>query len=165
MSGKPSLPHRCATLWFIFVVLLLAGCATLSVPRGGLKRRLAVEHLFESGTLLEDYTYYSDGSPNNPDAIIALSNAYRLQSGIWIRRDWDAAELSQVVNWMQIEEIGLCSTDGGVLVAPDGTEIGVWYSKKDLSIIREPSPFVVQVYPFRYTFPSPCRRQERHDAL
>ncbi len=165
MSKNPSLPLCCATSWFLVMALLLGGCATMSVSRGRLERRLAVEHLFESGTILEDYTYYTDGSPNNPDAIIALSNAYRLQSGIWIRRDWDASELSQVVNWMQIEEIGLCSTDGGILVAPDGREIGVWYSKKNLSIIREPSPFVVQVYPFRYTFPSPCRRQERHDAL
>lgn len=145
----------------IFILLFLTkGCATLSVSAGGgLQESLEVENLFESGTLLADHVYYTDGSPSNPDAIIAIDKNFQLQTKIWSRRDWTEKDLKDTVFWMQTEEVAFCTNNGGLLIAPDGQQIGIWYSKRSLSRIRQPAEGIVEVFPFEYIVGSPCWRQ------
>ena len=125
MSGK--IFH----LYYVAILSLLVlswGCAAISAPSGGLQKRMQVEQLFESGTLLPDHTYYIYGSEVEPDAIIAISNEFHLQTKLWSQRDWTAEEFKKAIFWMQSEETGFCEAEGGVLIAPDGQEIGAWYS-------------------------------------
>lgn len=145
--------------------IFTAGCVHLSSSTGGLQKRMEVDGIFESGTILADHTYYTEGPLNSPDAIIAISNAFQLQTKLWSQREWTAKDLTEVVFWMRIEEFGLCTSDGGVLIAPDGQQIGFWYSKKDTGVIRQPAPGVVEVFPFFYGGSSPCKRQSRRDAI
>ena len=145
--------------------LLITGCAGISSSSGGLQKRMEVEQLFESGTLLPDHTYYTDGPESDPNAIIAISNRFQLQTKVWSQKDWVAEDLEKAVYWMQFAEYGFCDTEGGVLIAPDGQQIGIWYSKKDIGTIRQPAPGIVEVFPFIYGAGSPCQRQAIFDDL
>lgn len=154
------------SVWYSTVLLsllMLSSCVTAMSSSGGLKRRLEVEQLFDSGTLLPKHSYYSEGPSVEPEAIIAVSNDYQLQTKLWIKRDWTAKELAQSVRWIRLSEFGLCRADAGVLLAPDGKEIGIWFSKKNSAVIRQPASGVVEVYPFIYQGTSACSRQDRHD--
>ena len=146
---------------FLFALFsCLGGCVAVSSPTGGLQKSLKVEQLFESGTFLDDHTYYTDGSEVEPDVIIAISNKFKLQTKIWTKRDWTAENLEKAVFWMQSEEFGFCDNNGGLLIAPDGTEAGIWYSKKDISTVRQVAPGVIEVFSFWFTPGSPCARQK-----
>jgi hypothetical protein len=145
------------------LLMLQEGCISLSASSGGLQKRMEIEQLFESGTLLPDHTYYIDGSEVEPDAIIAISNTFQLQTNFWSQRDLTVKELKSAVFWMQTAEVGFCEAEGGVLIAPDGQQIGAWYSQKDIGTVRQPSPGVVEVFPFMYSPGSPCNRRERLD--
>ncbi len=158
MTAKVNMSY-CIVLFSLF--FCLQGCVAISSsPSGGLLLSLEVEQLFESGTFLADHTYYTDGSEIEPDVIIAISNKFQLQTKIWTKRDWTAENLKKAVFWMQSEEFGFCDNNGGVLIAPDGQQIGIWYSKKDLGTVRQPAPGVVEVFSFWYTPGSPCARQK-----
>lgn len=149
----------------IILPFLMSSCVAGTSSSGGLQRRLEVEKLFDSGTLLSNHSYYSEGPSSEPNAIIAISNEFQLQSNLWSKMEWNAKELAATVRWMRIGEFGLCRTDGGVLLAPDGTEIGIWFSKRNNSIVRQPAPGVVEVYPFVYVGSTPCARRDRSDMF
>ncbi len=146
-------------------VFIFSGCVSHIAASGGAQKRMAVEELFDSGTIVPDHSYYTDGPENDPVAIIALSNAYQLRSELWSQREMTTEKLSKAAFWMRVDEVGFCTTSGGVLLAPDGKEIGFWFSKRDATIIREPEPGVVEIYPFSYAGSSACARQELRDKL
>lgn len=151
---------------YVLIILFLSACA---VNGGGsfrgLQKKLEVEKLFQSATILPDYTYYFQGPASDPEAIIAIKNTYQLRSRLWSRVEWTEKEMARVVFWMENDAVGFCTTDGGNLVAPDGRIIGIWYSQRDVSYIKQPEPGVVEVYPFDYTFGSPCHRLSVMDDL
>ncbi len=149
----------------LVVCAFLQGCVSLSAPSGGLRISLEAEQMFVSGNLLPDHTYYTEGPNNNPDAIIAVSNAFQLQTELWSRRDWDVKGLKDAVFWMQSDEYGFCTTDGGVLIAPDGQQVGIWYSKRTIGAVRQITPTVIEIYPFMYSVGSECARQNFLDSL
>jgi hypothetical protein len=159
-----SLLRAILSITLILFPFLLSSCVTGAASSGRLQRRLEVEKLFDSGTLLSDHSYYIQGPLSEPDAIIAISNKFQLQSTLWGKMEWSGNELGDVVRWMRFDERGGCTTDAGVLLAPYGEEIGIWFSKRDSSVIREPSPGVVEIYPFQYNGISPCARREHRDS-
>lgn len=165
-SKKPFLGGWQPYVLFLYLSLVLSAC-TVSVgnsPRC-LQGSVEVEKLFQSATILPDHTYYVQGPASDPEAIMALKNTYQLRSGLWSRVEWTEKEMARVVFWMENDEIGFCTTDGGNLVAPDGQIIGIWYSQRDTSMIKQPEPGVIEVYPFHFTPGSPCHRQFMQDAL
>ncbi|MEN8190960.1 MAG: hypothetical protein ABFS19_14030 [Thermodesulfobacteriota bacterium] len=162
--------HRLPTgLIFILLgltTLSLQGClAGLSISTSNTIVSAEMENLFTSGTLLPDHTYYSQGHSDSPEAIIAIHNDFQLQSNLWSRRDWSQEEFKDIIFWMGTDEMGTCFNRGGPLIAPDGRQFGMWYSKKDITVIRQPSPNVVVIYPFEAINGSSCRRQEWLDEL
>ena len=144
----------------LFCSFFLGACVVSAgvFPRG-LQRSMEVESIFQEGTLLADHTYYIQGTYPEPETIIVVSNSFQLQSRLWTKVDWTKKELSTAVFWMQNSEIGFCSTDGGYLVAPDGQKVGIWYSQRDISIVKQPAAGVVEIYPFEFQPGSPCERQ------
>ncbi len=144
----------------LFCALFLTACVVnAGVSSRGLQHSLEVEDIFQKGTLLADHTYYMQGTYPGPETIIALSNAFQLQSRLWEKVDWTKKEMDTAVFWMQNSEMGFCSTDGGYLVAPDGQRVGVWYSQRDVSVIKQPAAGVIEIYPFEFQPGSPCQRQ------
>jgi hypothetical protein len=158
--------HSLCWLVCVFCTMFLGACVTSG---GGasraLQRSLEVEATFQAGTIVPDHTYFIQGTNSEPEAIIALSNSFQLQSRLWEKVEWTQKELDTVVFWMQNAELGFCSTDGGYLVAQDGERLGLWYSKRDLTVIKGPTAGVVEIYPFKFMSSSPCQRQHLRDKL
>ena len=151
------------TCMLLFFLLLTSGCVAISSPTGGLQKRMEIVQLFEAGTILADHIYYTEGSEVEPDAVIAISNAFQLRTKLWSQRDWTTENLKKAVFWMQAGTSVFCIPEGGVLIAPDGKQIGVWYSKKVVGTVRQPAPGIVQVFPFMYSGGSACAREALMD--
>ena len=163
-NKKTSVRLSLCWLLCLFCLTLLSGC----VVSGGassraLQRSLEAEEFFQAGTILPDHTYYIQGTQREPEAVIALSSAFQLQSRLWAKVEWTQKELEDAVFWMQSSEVGFCTTDGGYIVAPDGQKVGVWYSQRDISVVKRPALGIVEIYPFQFRSGSPCRRQFLQD--
>ena len=167
MKNKKSFPFLLKNcLLFLFCSLFLNACVVSGgVSTRGMPRSLEVEQMFLSGQLLPDYTYYMQGTYPEPEAIMALSNSVQLQSRLWSKVDWTEKELKTAAFWMENSEMGFCTTDGGYLLAPDGRKIGIWYSQRDTSVVKEPTPGVIEVYPFDFGSNSSCRRHYLRDQI
>lgn len=166
MKNKESFV-RLSLCWLLclFYSMFLGGCVVSGGGGRALQHSLEAEDLFRAGTVLPDHTYFMQGNHPDPEAIIALSNSFQLQSRLWSKVEWTQKELETAVFWMQNSELGLCSTDGGYIVAPDGQRIGVWYSQRDISVVKQPAPGLVEIYPFNFHPGSPCQRQFLRDQL
>ena len=131
-------------LGFAFFV---GGC-TAAVPTGKWEVDTGVQRSFEAGTLLPDHTYYYLGSYSRPDTVIAINNQYALRDNhVWAKVD----EMSEKVlkGWLNLyRTTGPAAFNyyGGVILAPDGQQAGIWYSKGIINIIRMPEPGVLEVF-------------------
>lgn len=161
---KLSVRRSLCWLLCLFCLTVLVGCtASGGGSSRALQRSMEAEEFFQAGTVLPDHTYYMQGNYPDPDAVIALSNSFQLQSRLWAKVEWTQKELANAVFWMQNTELGACSTDGGYIVAPDGQKVGVWYSQRDISVVKQPAPGIVEVYSFQFKPGSPCQRQFLRD--
>jgi len=148
------------------LILITQGCVGISLSSSGvMPQSLEVQRIFDSGTLLTDHVYYTDGSPVDPDVIIAINKEFQLRTNIWSRRDWTEKDLRKAVFWMQIDEIGFCTNNGGLLIAPDGQQVGIWYSRRGFSRVTNPEPGIVQVFSFEFVPGSHCHRHALRDDL
>ncbi len=151
-------------LLLVFFLFMLNACsAGLSVPTGDLQKSTEVLKIFRTATILPDHTYYIQGVESNPDAIIGVKNSFQLRSQLWKRIDWNKKKLEKAAFWMQSEEIGFCTTDAGYLLLPDGEQVGIWYSRREMTVIKHPEANVVEIYPFVYLPSSACQRQQWAD--
>ena len=110
------------------LVFLGAGCAAGSY--GSLQRSPEVTDSFRAARVLPGHRYYTAGSRNVPDAILAIAEPYTMKAQTWREeRDLTPEELRILV--FGIEEQGQGLTDfptGMDVVGPGGEQIGVWYS-------------------------------------
>ena len=164
MSTHRSLLYYFCCSLFVTFILMTQGCVAISLSSSGvMPESLEVERIFNSGTFLTDHIYYTDGSPVDPDVIIAINKEYQLRTNIWSQRDWTEEDLKKAVFWMQTDELGFCRNNGGPLIAPDGQQVGIWYSRRGFSRVTKPAPGIVEVFPFEFVVGSPCYRQALRD--
>lgn len=156
-------------LWFFFIltvslVAVISGCAPKG-PSGKWQQSHDVKLSFESGTILQDHTYYYDGSMAMPDAVIAIDNRYTLQTRVWAKVDIDPKQMGTWLSWYRTEISYACPFRGGLIITPDQQVAGIWYSKRLINTIRSPEPGVIEVY-LPYSPPgSLCAREEFLDDL
>ncbi len=124
---------------------VLAGC-TSSVPSGKWEVVPGVQQDFEAGRILPDHTYYYLGSSAAPDSVIAISHQFTLRTRVWAQVDLNAEVLGGWLNWYRTEKFNPCEYYGGVILAPDGQQAGVWYSQNIINTIRMPEPGVLEVF-------------------
>lgn len=105
-------------------LVFLGGCASLNY--GGLETSSEVTQEFETGRILPDHRYYYSGFAQIPDAIVAIDQRYTLRSGVWNHFDPTTGTLR---NWVfRMIQVGSAPTLGSVILAPDGSRVGVWFS-------------------------------------
>ncbi len=140
-------PNPLTTLRVILsCLILLSGCAP-QVPAGKWETDPNVKKSFEAGTLLPAHTYYYLGSYAAPDSVIAIDNRYTLRTRVWAQADLTPAMLNGWLNWYRTDNFGWnCPYYGGVILTPDGQQVGIWYSPNIRNIIRMPEPGVLEVY-------------------
>ena len=124
----------CSTKLLLFslsvAVVFMAGCAGTG-NYGRLVHNDKVKNVFETYQLPTGYTYYYSGPDAMPDAVIGIQKEYLLKS-----RFWKPVELTpnMLKKWLEYRgpRYGYDLTNNGSeILAPDGRQIGIWYSVKD----------------------------------
>jgi hypothetical protein len=106
------------------VLAFLGGCASLNY--GSLQTSSEVTQQFQSGSILPDHRYYYSGFAQIPDAIVAIDQSYTLRSGVW---NYFEPTTDMLRNWVfRMIQVGSAPAQGSVILAPDGSRVGVWYS-------------------------------------
>lgn len=141
-------------LWRGVVVVLSAclltvgGCVGLdpSRPQGQWLEDEEVRQFIEDGRLFPDHTYYYLGSMTAPDSFIAIDNRLQLRTRVWAQVEMTPQQLAGWLQWYRSEHYGICAYQGGRILAPDGSQVGYWYSQNPINIIFMPEPGVIEVY-------------------
>jgi len=121
-----------------------------------------VDRIFEPPpTLLKDHTYYYIGTSTEPDAIIAIDNQFTMTSKVWSKVDITQKILDDWAFWIDTY-LGWwsCPYRGVQLLAPDGRQVGVGYSRWTFSVVKMLGPNEITVYQ-----PQALGSCRRHDFL
>ena len=129
--ARISMPVALAAI-SLLVLAVLGGCA--SPNYGSLQTNSEITELFESGRLLPDHLYYYSGFREIPDAIVAIDQRYTLRSRVWNYFDPTPDTLR---NWIfRMKQVQPAPTQGAVILASDGSRVGVWYSSLRQTSVR-----------------------------
>lgn len=130
----------------LLMILGLAGC---SGSYGRLQPSSAVTAIFKADRVLPGHKYYYAGPEGWPDAIIAVNADFALVSDQWTAFEPSPQRLRNLTDYAQTHY----GTDahyfpyGYKIIAPDGREVGVWYSIWDWTTIEMRSDHEVVIYP------------------
>jgi hypothetical protein len=124
----------------------LTGCIVSSTRLGTIRPSREVEQSFGALEVVPGCKYYYTGSYTNPEAIIGINNEYNLKS-----RYWTGVEISSahIRTWVEgiAESKGLAmSLYGGKIFAPNGNQIGIWYSPYDLARVEMLDETTVRIH-------------------
>lgn len=99
-----------------------------------------VTRAFENGIVYTDHRYYVGGPVAKPNAIIALQKEFSLNADKWKEIDVDRETLASMVDRIGFvvgaEEKSRRIPNGARIIAPDGRQIGIWYSVYNYSIVK-----------------------------
>ncbi|MGI6657541.1 MAG: hypothetical protein ACOX5Z_12135 [Desulfobulbus sp.] len=133
-------------LWML-PLLVLSACATPSPElTGRWQPDSRITALFREGVILPDHRYYYLGSSGRPDAVIAISNRFVLRTRVWAEVEMTPQLLAGWMQMFRTDQTWGCVWRGGVILAADGKQAGVWYSGNIFNLVREPEPGVLEVY-------------------
>ncbi len=128
------------TTTFILVLLLAAmgaimtACSTGSY--GHLDFKLAVNDIFESGQVMDNYNYYYIGPEAEPVAIMAIDKKYQLTPSLWKEINLTPQQLkawmSRIDNRYRLRN----RYDGAYILDQHGNQVGLWYSELDWTTIQ-----------------------------
>lgn len=124
---------HCMSLLLTLVIsfFILNGCQTANYGKFSLNRDL--EKIFISGQVLPDHNYYYSGSNVRPDAVMAIHQNYTLDGDkLWTKINDPQKELK---SWFR-ETNKMLSGHTYNLLAPDGKQIGIYYSTWKTGFIK-----------------------------
>jgi len=117
-------------LVLIIMVFLLIGCNTASY--GTFKQSREVEKIFTSGQVLSDHIYYYDGSNSRTSTVMGINQNYTLDDEFWDKAKDIQKELKLWVGQMSKS----MNVWGYYILAPDGQQIGIYYSREDTGWVK-----------------------------
>ncbi|MCU0615405.1 MAG: hypothetical protein MUD09_10080 [Desulfobacterales bacterium] len=125
---KKSILSRISLFLLLSIVYsaLLISCAGGNYS--GLRLSNDVTRLFESYQVLDDHNYYYSGSDARPNAILGVHKDYTLRSNLWKPVRLTPDHLKLWINMMTDHRGTTIRPFGSRVVAPDGKDIGIWYS-------------------------------------
>jgi len=143
------------------LLFMLTSCVT--IPPASYSYDQAIDTMFQPpATLLENHTYYFIGTSVEPDAVIAVDNRFSMTSKVWSKVDITQEMLDNWVFWFDTYQgWWSCPYRGVKLLAPDGAQVGVGYSRWTFSVIKSPTPDTIVIYPPRAL--GACSRREALD--
>ena len=108
-------------------LLLLSGCASGNYGRVEISREVARQ--FEAYHIFKDHRYYYLNQENNPYAVAAIQNSYRIDSVMWREFDPQGGKLEKIVDLVKDFTGESSVTYGSYLRDAQGNAVGYWYSK------------------------------------
>jgi hypothetical protein len=118
----------------IFFSTLVLACT--GANQGGLRMSRDVNNLFESYQVLDNYNYYYSGPDARPNAILGIHDDYTLRSDLWKAVDLTPDQLRLWIRMMTDHRGTSLRTYGARVIAPDGKDIGIWYSPWNWTAVR-----------------------------
>ncbi|MBU4260343.1 MAG: hypothetical protein KKC76_00490 [Proteobacteria bacterium] len=135
---------------FMLVLLLAAtgaimtACSTGSYGR--LDFKLAVNDIFESGQVLDNYNYYYIGPDAEPVAIMAIDKKYQLTPSLWKEINLTSEQLkawmSRIDNRYRLRN----RYDGAFIIDQEGNQVGMWYSPLGWTTIQRGEENQLTIY-------------------
>lgn len=132
--------------WLVLIIMvsLLIGCKTANY--GKFKQSREVEKIFTSGQVLSDHKYYYTGSNSRPSTVMGINKNYTLDDEFWDKAKDIQKELKLWVGQMSKR----MNVWGYYILAPDGQQIGIYYSRGDTGWVKmEENNQVTISLPFR----------------
>jgi hypothetical protein len=124
-------PHQ-ARFFLVTVLLLALSAQACAISQVTFRRNSEVNAAFEAGRVLPEYQYYYSGPDAEPLAIVGIRREHRFEQGLW---KGVALSEAQLRDWVWMIDTATRSTRlryyGAQILAPDGREIGIWYSFLD----------------------------------
>lgn len=127
---------------FLTTALLMLACAAFACMTSQVtfRRDAGVNAAFEAAIVLPNYDYYYSGPEAQPLAIIGIRQGLRFEQGLWKKVTLSEKQLKDWV-WMIDSATSLTRMHyyGAKILAPDGSELGIWYSFLDW-VVAEVTP-------------------------
>jgi len=132
----------------LVLCLMITGCSGIAdqQPKGQWVEDAGIQQVIETGTVFPNHTYYYLGSINGPDSFIAIDNRWRLRTRVWAEVAMNPKRLAGWLQWLSHEDRGACEYRAGRILAPNGSQVGYWYSQNPINLIYMPEPGVIEVY-------------------
>ncbi len=108
-------------------LFLVFGCASGNYGRVEISREVARQ--FEAYHVFKDHRYYYLNQENNPYAVAAIQNSFRIDSVMWREFDPHGGKLEKIVDLVKDFTGESSVTYGSYLRDAQGNAVGYWYSK------------------------------------
>ena len=136
---------------FLSVLCLLSASALFGCSEnyGRLQRSREADQIFTSYQVLPDHQYYFTGPEGRPDAIMGIQNDYILETTQWTQ--FDASEVI-LKKWVDTINFHYNTSArfwpyGFVILDPEGSRLGIWYSIWDWTTVLRKDDNRIQVFP------------------
>ena len=118
--------------WLVLIIMvsMLIGCKTANYGR--FKQSSEVEKMFTSGQVLPDHKYYYTGSSSRASTVMGINKNYTLDDEFWNKAKDIQKELKLWVGDMRKRQ----NVWGYYILAPDGQQIGIYYSNWDAGWVK-----------------------------
>ena len=163
MAVNDAKGHRYRWLGALIIVMAIQSVFGCAGTYGRLDPSAEVTKTFQSYTILPGHRYYYCGPQGRPDAIIAVNDDFTLVTKAWVPFEPSSRQLRRMMDYAETH-FGLdtqYSPSGYAIRAPDGREIGVWYSIWAQTIVEMLDSHAVRIYPPR-TRDLPIDRDGEH---
>lgn len=121
-----------------FAVLLWAGCAAGNY--GYLKNSRDVTQAFETFHVYPEHRYYFLNQENNPYAVVALQNRYRLGANMWVEFDPRSDKLEKIIGLIKFSAGSYAPPVGSYIHDHTGNRIGYWFSSLRIRSLKVDGP-------------------------
>ena len=122
----------------LIAFIYCSGCSGANY--GNVKHSRDVTQAFETYHVYPEHRYYYLNQENNPYAVVALQNSYRISDPQWREFDPKTDKLEKVVGLVKEFSAHYSNAYGSYLRDASGNQIGYWYSKlpvRSLSVDNE----------------------------
>jgi len=123
-------PTRLFLFYLSIAVVFMAGCAGTG-KNGRLVYNDNVKKAFETYQLPPNHAFYYSGPDAFPNAVIGIQKEYLLKSRFWKPVELTPKMLKKWLEYRGPRDGVDLSRKGSDILAPDGRQIGIWYSVKD----------------------------------
>ena len=143
--------YKLSTLLAVFLTfILLAGCVT-GGNKGTLSRNRDLDNMFLRYEVLPDHRYYTTGSYDKPDAILAVHTDYELDSSgdFWrLIPNVDSAQMRVWIDTIAPEQDYRYSNAyfAAYILDPNGKKVGAWYAIEPHTTVNFLEGNKIQVY-------------------
>ena len=109
------------------VLIIVFACASGNYGRVEISPEVAQQ--FEAYHVFKDHRYYYLNQENNPYAVAAIQNSYRIDSVMWREFNPHGGKLKKIVDLVKEFSGDSAVTYGSYLRDAQGNAVGYWYAK------------------------------------